>query len=86
MHSERLEDGMTGPEADRILAVYQDSRELVQALHRASGVPADAAAWLRAMQGHMGPLVDQARAMRAPADEIDPDEAREAARDARWAQ
>lgn len=76
---------MTGVEADRILAVYQDSRELVQALHRAGGVPADAAAWLRSMQQHMGPLIDQARAMRAPADEIDPDEAREAVRETRYA-
>lgn len=75
---------MTGPEADRILA-FDEAHARLQRAMRGSATPEEAA-WLRAEAEALSPLIDQARAMRAPADEIDPDEMREAARDARWAQ
>lgn len=75
---------MTGPEADRIYAAWLEFRGFSHAM-RGVEVPDDAKGHLLKMQDHMGPLIDQARAMRAPADEIDPDEAREAVRETRYA-
>lgn len=81
MHSERLGDGMTGPEADRILA-SNEAHERLQRAMRGRATP-EMSAWLRAEAEALSPLVDQARAMRAPTDETDPDEMREAVRESR---
>ena len=77
---------MNRNEARAIAAASLDCRELAKALHAAGGVADGVRAPLLRMQEHMGPLVDEARRMLAPAEEVDPDEMREAARDARWAQ
>lgn len=74
---------MTGPEADRILAFDEAHERLQRAMH-GRATPEESAC-LRAEAEALSPLIDQARAMRAPADEIDPDEAREAVRETRYA-
>ena len=77
---------MNCEEARAIVAASLDCRELAKALHAAGGVADGVKAPLLHMQEHMGPLVDEARRMLAPVEEVDPDEMREAARDARLAQ
>lgn len=75
---------MTGPEADRILAFDEAHARLQRAMH--DRATPEESAWLRAEAEALSPLIDEARRMLAPAEEVDPDEMREAARDARWAQ